>query len=88
METVAFIARAKAAGFTLDEIGQVLARRRAGVEPCDHVRVLIDSKLAAIELRLDALAQLREQLAAMRDRPDTRAGACVCAVIEGAPPRS
>ena len=90
-ETAAFIAKAKVAGFTLHEIGQVLARRRAGEEPCDHVRDLIASKLAAIELRLDALARLREQLAAMRDRPDTQAGACggwVCAIIEGTPPES
>lgn len=82
-----FIIDAKAAGLTLAEIGGILALRRAGQEPCAHVRAVLDRKLAAIEAQLRTLEELRDELRALRAAADTRV-ACdgvVCGIIERYP---
>ncbi|HZA92272.1 MAG TPA: heavy metal-responsive transcriptional regulator, partial [Gemmatimonadales bacterium] len=54
-----FIAKAKALGFTLREIGEILALRDGGEEPCSYLGQLLDHKLAAIEVQLALLMELR-----------------------------
>ena len=71
-------------GLTLAEIGDILAPRRDGQEPCQHVGTLLDRKLAAVEAQLRDLAALRDELLALRDTP-TAGAACdgaVCGIIE------
>ena len=77
------VRRAVALGFTLDELGRILAVRDRGGAPCRNVRALAQSKLAAIESRLDALASARDLMHAVLARwddllaatpPDGRAG--------------
>jgi len=79
-----FILKAKAIGFTLDEIRDVLSTRDQGAAPCPRVLALVDAKLEAIDRCERALAELRHDLVALRReaaRP-TNAG-CVCGLIEG-----
>lgn len=83
-ETLGFIHQAKAVGLTLDEIVQVLAIRRGGSPPCQHVLALIDQKLEDIARQQIALAALQAELEALRQTtavqmPDE---ARVCALIE------
>jgi MerR family Zn(II)-responsive transcriptional regulator of zntA len=77
-DTLRFVIKAKAVGLTLMEIGDILALRRAGQEPCAHVRALLARKLAAVEEQLHALSAFRDELLALRDA----AAADVCGVIE------
>jgi DNA-binding transcriptional MerR regulator len=82
---VAFIVKARRAGFTVAEIRDIVKIRRSGRPPCAHVRVLIDTKLTNIERALADLQAAREELTAMRKswRSGATRKATVCPHIEG-----
>ncbi len=78
-----FVTRAKALGFSLEEIGQILEIRRSGAKPCGCVATMIESNLAAIDQRIAELAKLRRQLRALaRERPSRAATEAICPIIE------
>ncbi len=83
-ERLRFIAKAKAIGFTLREIRDVLARRDGGGEPCPYVGELLDQKLTAVETQLRLLTELRGELLALK--AETAVTACsstpICGPIE------
>jgi DNA-binding transcriptional MerR regulator len=58
-----FVRRAQAMDFSLDEIGQLLELRGSTADVRADVRSLTETKLAAIEQRIGALTQLRDELA-------------------------
>jgi len=62
IERVQLIQRALIIGFTLKELGSVLAHRDKGPAPCRRVRSLVDERLAALERRLTELTGLRDDL--------------------------
>lgn len=65
-ETVAridFIHRGQAAGLTLAQIRQILDIRDGGHAPCEHVRDLLDVRLAEIEQQIAQLSVLRDTIA-------------------------
>ena len=65
-----FIHRGQAAGLTLAQIRQILDIRDHGQAPCNHVRDLLDTRLADIDQQLAQLHDLRDTLAALRDQAD------------------
>jgi DNA-binding transcriptional MerR regulator len=83
-ERLRFIAKAKAIGFTLREIREILARRDDGMEPCPYVGQLLDQKLTAVETQLQLLAEMRAELLALK--AETAVTACsstpICGPIE------
>ena len=83
-ERLRFIAKAKAIGFTLSEIREILARRDGGLEPCPYVGELLDHKLNAVETQLQLLAEMRTELLALK--AETAVTACsstpICGPIE------
>ena len=81
---VSFILKARRAGFTVAEIRDIVHVRRSGRAPCDHVRALIDTKLANIDRALSDLKAARAELAAIRRTWQRRptASAAVCPHIE------
>jgi DNA-binding transcriptional MerR regulator len=81
---VAFVVKARRAGFTIAEIRDIVGIRRSGRMPCTHVRALVDAKLASIERALTELKATRDALGAMRRswRTATRQSAAVCPHIE------
>ncbi len=83
-ERLRFITKAKAIGLTLEEIGGILALRREGQPPCEHVLALLDRKLAAVDRQMRTLAEFRRALVALREgaAETRRADACVCGIIE------
>ena len=89
-EALRFVIKAKASGLTLAEIGDILALRRAGQEPCAHVRRMLDGKLAAVEEQLRTLSALRDELLALRDAAATTppSGGTVCGIIERHAPQT
>jgi DNA-binding transcriptional MerR regulator len=83
-ERLRFITKAKAIGFTLREIREILARRDHGMEPCPYVGELLSHKLTAVETQLQLLAEMRAELVALQ--AETAVTACsstpICGPIE------
>jgi DNA-binding transcriptional MerR regulator len=83
-DRLSFITKAKAIGFTLREIREILARRDGGGEPCPYVGELLDEKLTAVETQLRLLTEVRAELLALR--AETTVTACsstpICGPIE------
>lgn len=83
-ERLRFIAKAKAIGFTLREIREILALRDGGDEPCPYVGELLEQKLTAVETQLRLLTELQAELLALR--AETTVTACsstpICGPIE------
>jgi DNA-binding transcriptional MerR regulator len=78
-----FILQAKAVGFRLEDIAEVLQVRDQGEVPCPHVRRLLDTKLAEVDRQLQALTQVRSELLALRVESDVEeCGGHVCGIIE------
>lgn len=78
-----FIHRGQAAGLSLAQIRQVLDIRDGGHAPCEHVRDLLDQRLADIDTQLRQLTTLRTTIAQLRDEattvePETCAADQVC----------
>ncbi len=77
-----FVTRARRLGFTLAEIKEIVAIKRSGQTPCDHVQALVARKAAELDLALrDLTAQrkiLRDLLRSWRPRPGNTAAVCPC----------
>lgn len=83
LSALRFISRAKALGFSLTEIGEILEVRRNGMEPCRRVKALIERNLRDIDEKIDALSRLRRQLRALMQRPARRSHSeGICPIIE------
>lgn len=86
LEQLDFIHRAQALGFSLAEIAQIVAERRAGQSPCAKVREIVRERLQQLDERLAELKRYRKELAAtLREWDDAgdRPGH-VCGLIESA----
>ncbi len=62
-DRIRFIRTAQSAGFTLGEIGQILAHSDRGERPCEAVTEIIAARIAEIDRKVDALATIRARLA-------------------------
>lgn len=62
LDRLTFIRTSQAAGFTLRQIRQVLDIRDGGQQPCEHVGMLIEDRLADVEQRIAELQQTRRRL--------------------------
>ncbi|HEV3467721.1 MAG TPA: MerR family transcriptional regulator [Pyrinomonadaceae bacterium] len=84
LERLAFIRRAQAVGFTLDEIGEILAESAGGRLPCRHVREAARRKLGELDRRLSELRRYRAELARTLQEWDERGEeeGNVCGLIE------
>ncbi|MDQ3806271.1 MAG: MerR family transcriptional regulator [Acidobacteriota bacterium] len=84
LERLAFIRRAQAVGFTLDEIGEILAESAGGRRPCRHVREAARRKLEELDRRLSELRRYRTELARTLQEWDERGEeeGSVCGLIE------
>jgi DNA-binding transcriptional MerR regulator len=83
-ERLRFILKAKAIGFTLEEIRGILELRCTAQSPCSHVLTLLERKLVAVEAQLQALTEVRAELLTLRQEAVTTriATAEVCGIIE------
>src|SRR5215510_13074576 len=64
LERLDFIKRAQAIGFTLDEIGSVIAEKRAGQTPCAKVREIVRRRLQELDQRMAEMRRYRREVAA------------------------
>lgn len=83
-ERLRFILKAKDIGLTLEEIGEIVTLRLDGEQPCAHVSVLLDRKLAAVDAQLRALSEFRDELVLLREEAasGTTGDARFCWIIE------
>ena len=70
VERVLLIQRALVVGFTLEDLGRVLAVRDRGGVPCRSVRALVGERLDALECRIEELVTLRDELRVLLRRWD------------------
>lgn len=79
---IRFIRRAKALGFTLAEIRELLALRTAPGVSCAEVRVQAEAKIAEIDARLRALQQMRSALARLARECGDGRSTSACPILE------
>jgi MerR family copper efflux transcriptional regulator len=85
LERLAFIKRAQALGFSLDEIRRIIDDARKGESPCDEVREIVRRRLAELDERMRELRLYRKELAGTLEEWDEkgRAPGHICGLIEG-----
>ncbi len=87
VERLRFIASARSLGFSLSEIGAILAARDAGTAPCDDVLNLLAQRLTDLDQRLADMLTLRATLVqlhasgALLPRDDVAGEHCICALL-------
>jgi DNA-binding transcriptional MerR regulator len=86
LDLLAFVRQAQRLGFTLDEIKEIVAIKRAGRAPCPHVRELVQRKVEELTQRLSDLTTVRHGLRALLNgwRRTGKASGVVCPHIEHA----
>ena len=84
LERLAFIKRAQALGFSLDEIGRIVADARRGQSPCDEVRAIVRRRMGELDERLRELRRYRRELRSTLEEWDKvgRAPGHICGLIE------
>jgi MerR family transcriptional regulator, copper efflux regulator len=85
LERLAFIKRAQALGFSLDEIRRIVEDARKGESPCDEVREIVRRRMAELDERLRELRRYRKELGDTLEEWDKvgRAPGHICGLIEG-----
>jgi DNA-binding transcriptional MerR regulator len=69
---VQLVTRALTVGFSLDELARVLREREKGGVPCRKVRALVEARFEALEARVRALIELRDELREVLNQWDRR----------------
>ncbi|SFB11996.1 MerR family transcriptional regulator, mercuric resistance operon regulatory protein [Collimonas sp. OK607] len=77
-----FVKRAQALGFTLSEVGGLLALDEACACTCTKTRALAAGKLALIEQKMIDLAAMHQVLAGLVQQCDVRHGGANCPIID------
>jgi DNA-binding transcriptional MerR regulator len=72
LERVQVIRKALAIGFSIRELGEILAARDRGGAPCRRVRTLAAAKIQSLDERIVEMQELREALARTVDDWDAR----------------
>jgi MerR family mercuric resistance operon transcriptional regulator len=85
VDRLRFIRSAQNAGFTLEEIGELL--ELDGTRERKRVREMARERLAALDAKIDELKQSRASLGRLLDACETKGGGC-CPIVEAfQPPR-
>jgi len=84
LERLAFIKQAQVLGFSLDEIKQLIAHKRAGESPCAEVREIVRGRLTELNEKIEQMIRYRDDLTAALAGWDEvgEAEGHVCGLIE------
>lgn len=84
LERLAFIKRAQALGFSLDEIKRIVDDARKGESPCEEVREIVRRRMEELDERLRELHRYRKELKHTLAEWDAvgRAPGHICGLIE------
>lgn len=88
LRRLSFVKKAKALGFTLSDIGDVLALTASGKTPCGEVEARAQRKIEELEEKIGELERLKGSLQALLGwRDEAEVGSSYyCPRIEGVPP--
>lgn len=83
-ERLRFIKTAQRLGLSLDEIGEIIALRDRGQQPCNHVAGLLQRQVADLDRRIREMRELRMELRSLAGQAAAGAGegSAYCGVIE------
>lgn len=86
LERLEFIKKAQTLGFSLDEIGRIIADAKKGDSPCDEVREIVRRRLAELDERMREMRRYRKELAETLSEWDEvgQAPGHICGLIESA----
>lgn len=86
VERLRFVKTAQRLNLSLAEISEILAFHERAEPPCEYVLGVLDRQVADLDRRIAEMAQLRDQLVALKARTDRlpQEAGCYCAVIEHA----
>ena len=79
---VRILRAAQAAGFSLDEVQELLRSLRQDSAPCDHVREALGTKLEALETKLKEIGLLVDILRITLGTPDGQSSELGCNLME------
>ena len=87
VERLQFIKKSRNIGFSLDEINEILQLHDRKEPTCEHVRALLDRKLAHIDSLMRDLKGFRSELAKLKDSSGTMvdcqpSGGRICGIVE------
>lgn len=82
LQWVRILKASQAAGFTLDEVQDLLRALRQDSAPCAHVREALGGKLSALETKLAEIQLLVEILRITLGTPDGQTSALGCNLME------
>lgn len=82
VQRIRFIRTAKELGFSLKEIGELLALRVDPVESCTHVKTIAEDKITDIEQRIRRLQRMRKTLRKLVTACDAREATSDCPILD------
>jgi MerR family copper efflux transcriptional regulator len=82
VQRVRFIRTAKELGFSLKEIGELLALRVDPVESCAHVKTIAEDKITDIEQRIRTLQRMRKTLRNLVAACEAREATSDCPILD------
>lgn len=82
VRVLSFVKRAQELGFTLREIKELLALRRAGAQRRDAVRAVATAKVADIEQRIQDLVAIRGALSSLLESCSCQRSTPSCPILE------
>lgn len=83
VERLRFIRTCRALDMAHDEIRMLLSATDAGSGNCQAVNTLLDDHIRHVDVRIDELAQLKQQLAALRDQCRADQALEACGILRG-----
>ena len=83
VERLRFIRNCRALDMSHDEIRTLLQLADQPGEDCGSINVLFDQHIAHVDERLRELAQLKLQLASLRERCQTKQAVDACGILQG-----
>jgi len=83
LERLRFIRNCRALDMTHEEIRHLLALMEEPAADCGGVNHLLDEHIQHVDLRIAELTQLKQQLAALRERCQQEHGVDACGILQG-----
>ncbi len=83
VERLQFIRHCRSLDMTLGEIRLLLGLRDRPAQDCGEVNALLDAHIRQVEMRVDALLQLKQHLLALREKCTGARPIKACGILQG-----
>jgi Cd(II)/Pb(II)-responsive transcriptional regulator len=83
VERLQFIRHCRSLDMTLAEVRALLSYRDAPTQDCGEVNALLEKHIQQVEVRVEALLQLKRHLLALREKCSGARAAASCGILQG-----